>query len=134
MSHAPDVSANRWLGIGGALMALSVLIGAFGAHGLADSVTVSRLGTFETAVRYQFYHALAVLLMSILMIIKPEKDKQWQRIAYLMLIGIVLFCGSLYALVLLDFPKLGIITPIGGLCWIIAWLWFACIALRLENH
>jgi uncharacterized membrane protein YgdD (TMEM256/DUF423 family) len=124
------ISENRWLTLGGLLMALSVIIGAFGAHGLSSVVTTERLITFDTAVKYQLYHSLGILFISLLMALKPALIRQWQWISALMLLGIVLFSGSLYALVLLDIPKLGMITPLGGFSWIIAWLWFAAIAWK----
>ena len=100
----------------GAILALlAVAFGAFGAHALKEIVTPERLQTFETGVRYQMYHALALLIMSVL----PLKHF---RSAWFLLIGTIIFSGSLYLLVLLDIGIFGAITPIGGVLQIIGWI------------
>ena len=101
--------------------ALSVLIGAFGAHGLEDLLFANgRVDTFETAVKYQFYHSLAMLLIGILMQTNQVKYLTWA--ANLFVFGIVVFSGSLYVLSLTNFTLLGAITPIGGLFFVFGWL------------
>ncbi len=105
----------------GALMAgLAVAIGAFGAHGLKDILmTHGRTETFDLAVRYQFYHAFALLITGILM-----KDFVIKRLEYASLFfvaGILLFSGSLYILSLTNVTKLGAITPLGGVCFLLGW-------------
>ncbi len=106
--------------------ALSVILGAFAAHALADVLNTSQHKTFETAVRYQMYHALAMGLCASLYIQKPSK--LLQNAAVLFGIGIVLFSGSLYSLIFLNlfntegFKFIGAITPIGGVSFIIGWL------------
>ena len=101
--------------------ALAVAAGAFGAHGLSTHVTPERLATFETAARYQMYHALALLAIGLLMERQPEAALL-RRAAWLFLAGTVLFSGSLYLLVLTDTPILGAITPFGGVAFIAGWL------------
>jgi uncharacterized membrane protein YgdD (TMEM256/DUF423 family) len=108
------------------LGALAVGLGAFGSHGLRDKVSEHVLSIFETAVKYQFYHVFALLAVGILF--------QWYNNAWLLwsgrlfTAGIVLFCGSLYALTFFianenDGMKwLGAIPPFGGLCFIGGWI------------
>lgn len=117
---------KNFLRIGGLLAALSVAVGAFGAHGLKNFVADPvLLDTFETAVRYQFYHTFAILLVAILLHFK--KKKGLILAGWFFLGGIILFSGSLYILVLAKTLKLpltwvGAITPLGGLAFIAAWI------------
>ena len=105
---------------------LAVTLGAFGAHGLKKIVPAEAISTFETGVRYQFYHTLALLAIAILFEKFPGKSIQYAGIFFIT--GIVLFSGSLYALTFLQATNtvglggLGIITPIGGLFFIAGWL------------
>ena len=103
------------------LGALSVMIGAFGAHALRATLEASgRLETFETAVKYQFYHTLALLAIGLLMYQIPDK---WLYYAALAMIGgILIFSGSLYILCLTGVRWLGAITPIGGVLMIAGWV------------
>jgi uncharacterized membrane protein YgdD (TMEM256/DUF423 family) len=101
--------------VGAVLALLAVAFGAFGAHALREVVTPERLQTFETGVRYQMYHALALLVMSVL----PLKN---DRSAWLILIGTIIFSGSLYILVLSDIGIFGAITPIGGVLQLVGWV------------
>lgn len=104
-----------WWQLAGALGALAVATGAFGAHGLEDKVTPERLATWETAARYHLAHALALGLVA--------AHPATPRVAgVLFTAGIALFAGSLYLLVLLDKGWLGAITPLGGLCLIAGWV------------
>jgi uncharacterized membrane protein YgdD (TMEM256/DUF423 family) len=101
--------------------ALGVMIGAFGAHGLADLLEANnRLDTFETAVKYHMYHALALLLTGILFFNIPAKPLRLAGLFFT--IGILIFSGSLYILCLTNISWLGAITPIGGLFLIAGWL------------
>jgi uncharacterized membrane protein YgdD (TMEM256/DUF423 family) len=107
--------------ITGILMAgLGVIIGAFGAHALKTILQqTGRAETFELAVRYQFYHAFALVVTGILM---NQFQSGWLRYASLMFVlGIVLFSGSLYILAVTGITVLGAITPLGGLCFIAGW-------------
>src|SRR5690625_7003199 len=98
---------RRFLLLGAVFAAIAVAAGAFGAHALAERVTPERLQTFETAVRYQMYHALALLACGLL-------GEAWRRsldvAAWLFTAGILIFSGSLYLLVLTDTAWLGAIT------------------------
>lgn len=99
---------------------LSVLIGAFGAHGLEEVLIENqRLETYKTAVNYQFYHTLALLLVGVLMMSNPSK--YLIRSAKMFVFGILLFSGSLYFLSLTNYTFIGVVTPIGGLFFIIGW-------------
>jgi uncharacterized membrane protein YgdD (TMEM256/DUF423 family) len=102
--------------------ALAVGIGAFGAHGLEDIlVETGRTDTFETAVKYHFYHTLALFLIGILTLAKPN----WKKLssaALLMMLGILIFSGSLYILSLTGITWLGAITPLGGVAFITGWI------------
>jgi uncharacterized membrane protein YgdD (TMEM256/DUF423 family) len=107
------------------LAALSVVMGAFAAHGLKDLVSDKALATFDTAVRYQFYHAFALIITGI---IYKEFNFTALRIAgWLFITGILLFSGSLYLLAIVQgtvqpgYRWLGAITPFGGLAFIAGW-------------
>ncbi len=118
--HKTYLSAAALLG------ALAVALGAFGAHGLKQIVPPETVTTFETGVRYQVYHTLALLFVAILFERFPNKWLRWSGACYL--IGILLFSGSLYLMTILKATDkvglggLGIITPIGGLFFIAGWL------------
>lgn len=111
-----------------------VLLGALGAHGLdillaelghdAD-VIPKRLSQFDTGVRYQLIHAVALLALAAMPYGTPG-SRRW--VSHLFLLGIFLFSGSLYVLVLSNVSQLGMITPLGGLCWIIGWLMLLTVA------
>ena len=109
--------------IGSLFAALSVLLGAFGAHGLKNRLSMEDLAIFETAVRYQMYHALGILLMGVASFYLNEKLVSIP--AYFLILGIIIFSGSLFLLVFTNLRWFGAITPIGGLCLIIGWLLLA---------
>ena len=114
---------RRLIFAGSILAALSVLFGAFGAHGLKARLSFEYLAIFETAVRYQMYHALGLVLMGISGFHLP--DYLIYLPSYFLIFGVVIFSGTLLTLVLTDLKWLGAITPIGGLSLIIGWLLFA---------
>jgi len=111
---------------GSLLGALSVALGAFGAHSLKKIVSPEAVATFETGVRYQFYHTFALLLIAVLYEKFPNKFLVWAGNSFLT--GMLLFSGSLYLLALLNassnvgLRKIGIVTPFGGLFFIAGWL------------
>lgn len=111
----------RWVLVVGALAALTgVMAGAFGAHGLRQWVTPRGLEVFQTGVTYQMYHALALLTVAVLS--GFGLARRWLvAAAVLFVVGILLFCGSLYGLVLLDLTALGPVTPVGGFCFMLGW-------------
>lgn len=102
--------------------AIAVGIGAFGAHGLKPMLEAAgRLETFETAVKYHFYHSLALFGLGILALIKPE----WNKLGlsyWGFTLGILIFSGSLYVLCLSGITWLGAITPLGGVAFILGWI------------
>lgn len=106
---------------GTVLGGLAVAFGAFGSHALkAMLMHNGRTDTFETAVRYQMYHALALLLIGVL--IKSETDKKASIAAGLFLTGTILFSGSLYLLCLYPLPGVVYLTPIGGVLFMAGWI------------
>jgi uncharacterized membrane protein YgdD (TMEM256/DUF423 family) len=108
---------------------LGVALGAFGAHALHDFlVKTDKLQVFETAVRYQFYHVFALLAVGILMYYSQSKLLTYSGYAFIG--GIFLFSGSLYAMVATGISKLGMITPLGGLLFILGWILLAIGAYK----
>ena len=102
------------------LASLSVLFGAFGAHYLKSKLTTQDLGIFEIGVRYQMYHALGIMIISI---IGYELPHNLLKIStYLLFSGTLIFSGSLYILVLTNLRWFGAITPIGGMLLVLGWL------------
>lgn len=100
--------------------ALAVLAGAFGAHALRTRVPLDLLVVFETAARYQMYHALGLLAVALLA--ERISHVGVRAAGWLFLAGTVFFSGSLYALSLTGIRTLGAVTPVGGLCFIAGWL------------
>jgi len=100
---------------------LSVGTGAFASHALKDKLSERALEIFETAARYQMYHALALLLVALLINQTESSQPSLVIAGWAFIIGIVIFSGSLYALSLTDIKVLGAITPLGGLAFIIGW-------------
>lgn len=107
------------LGAGNA--ALAIICGAFAAHAIKNKLSERMLEVFNTAVDYHLYHALGLVVVGILIKLQPTFSIL-NFAVYLMIIGIILFCGSLYGLSLSGISKLGIITPFGGLAFIAAWV------------
>jgi uncharacterized membrane protein YgdD (TMEM256/DUF423 family) len=105
---------------GSALLALAVLIGAFGAHGLKSLVTEAKLMTFETGVRYHFYHAIGLALVGIIQQLVPSADTRVPFVAFLL--GILLFSVNCYLYVLLDMKIFAMIVPLGGISFVVGWL------------
>jgi len=123
-----DASDRSILILAAVCGSLGVLIGAFGAHGLPnfladkglpEATILKRLDQFDVGARYHLIHAVALLALAA---IPLGSDVLRSRIAWMFVGGIVLFSGSLYLLVLINQPKFGAITPIGGVTWIVAWL------------
>ena len=116
----PPPAAARWGAVGALSACVAVLAGAFGAHALKSRLTPDLLAVFETAARYQMFHALALLAVAW----APERGRHPALVhaAWLFLAGTALFSGSLYALALTGARGLGAVTPLGGLCFIAGWL------------
>lgn len=118
----------RWfLMIAGFSGALAVALGAFGAHLLRAVLPLQMMTIFETAVRYHLLHTLALLATALLARQIGGTPPLLRVAGWLFVAGIILFPGSLYALTMSDIRMLGLLTPVGGLCWITAWL---CLALH----
>ena len=115
-------------------MALGVAMGAFGAHALRTRLDAYSLSVYEKAVFYHFIHALGILLVAVLARAGAISATAQGRVGWLLLIGIVFFSGSLYALALTGVRMLGAITPIGGVAFIAGWLWLAYEALRTNSR
>ncbi len=110
--------ARFWLVSGAVLAAIAVAAGAFGAHGLRDRLSAADLATFETAARYQMYHALALVAVALL----DGRGLNVRPAGWLFLAGVVLFSGSLYLLTLGNLRWMGAVTPLGGVAFIAGWL------------
>lgn len=128
--HDRRIEVRRlFLFLGTLFGGLAVALGAFGAHALKARVTPELVATFETGVRYQFYHALAILIVALVAERKP-KDGLLGAGGWLFVVGILLFSGSLYVLTLSGIRWLGAITPVGGTAFVIGWFCVAVAALR----
>jgi uncharacterized membrane protein YgdD (TMEM256/DUF423 family) len=115
--------ASRALALAGLLLGLATVCGAFGAHSLRAHLAPERLQVWETAVRYHFFQSLGLLGVGLAL---RRGDQALVRAAALLLAaGVLLFCGSLYALALGAPRAVGLLTPLGGLAWIAAWMLFA---------
>jgi len=106
------------------LAALTIALGAFGAHGLKEMVSADSLASFEVGVRYQMYHSISLLLISFAAVI-TSKTRKWVFLFFIF--GIIFFCGSIYFLALKEILPfsvsfMGPVTPIGGILFIIGWL------------
>jgi uncharacterized membrane protein YgdD (TMEM256/DUF423 family) len=122
----------RILAASGVLLALATLFGAFGAHALRAELSADRLSVYLTADRYQFFHSLGLLGVGLA---AREVDAALLRwAAALLLIGVVLFCGSLYALTFGAPQALGFLTPLGGLLLIAGWVTFAIAMWRSRTR
>ncbi len=123
---------DRHLIAAGAInMFIAVAAGAFGAHALKQSLSAEMLSIWHTAANYQMMHALGLIAIGLLM---PRFDQVLLKRAGLsMLIGILIFSGSLYALALSGIRILGAITPLGGVAFLLAWAMLAWVAIRHES-
>ena len=120
-----------WIGIGALLALISVAAGAAGTHALEDVIDADALDTFETAVRFQMYHALALLFTGLM----SSRWTSWVKrlvnaAGWLFTFGTVIFSGSLYILALTDIGLFGAIAPIGGACLLAGWASLALGVIR----
>jgi len=131
--------SQRWIAVGALLAAAGVALGAYGAHGLGKLLVgwgyegedlARRLANYETAVRYQMFHALGLVLVGLTL--AGNAPGVWRWSAWAMLFGVLLFSGLLYVLALAgsSWRWLGAIVPIGGLSLIVAWVLLAIGAMR----
>lgn len=121
----------NWSAAGAAALALAVMLGAFGAHGLKGRLDAYSMGVYEKAVFYHFIHALGLLIVPILARLDAIKPSQVTLVCALLAAGILIFSGSLYLLAILGMRWLGAITPLGGLSFIAAWI---ALAWALARH
>ncbi|CUQ67074.1 conserved membrane protein of unknown function [Candidatus Nitrospira inopinata] len=118
-----DVSARRVIAIGCVVAGVGVAAGAFGAHMLKTLLEPPMLAAYDTGTRYQMYHAFGMILSG--MGARVFRDHRLVKAGWFFAAGLVLFCGSLYGMALLEWRWLGPITPIGGLTFIAGWLLLA---------
>jgi len=119
---------TTWIAMGALLGMTGVAAGAFGAHALKTRVEPEMLAVFETAARYQMYHAVALVGLGLL---ASRIDQSMLQVSgYSFLAGTLVFSGTLYALVLTGNRSLGAITPVGGALLIFGWLMLAVVAMR----
>ena len=121
---------NAWLLVAAINGALAVAAGAFGAHGLQGRIDAHALQIFETGVRYHMYHALAIGLAAFS--IRDAAATPATAAAGFFLAGILLFSGSLYLLALTGVRLIGIVTPFGGVCFLVGWICLAFAATRFK--
>lgn len=117
-----------WLGIAAISGFVAVAAGAFGTHGLRGRITAEMLVVFETAVRYQFYHALA--LLAVWRVSQGSNSLAVPLSGWSFVLGTLLFSGSLYALALTGVRGLGMVTPFGGVAFLVGWAALAWIGFR----
>lgn len=122
MAHL--TTARLFFAIASLLAALSVAGGAFGAHALKGTLSEQALNSFETGVRYQMYHALALLIVAFLIGQYPQTSGL-VTVGWCFVAGVVLFSGSLYGLSLGGIKALGPVTPLGGVAFIVGWVLLA---------
>jgi uncharacterized membrane protein YgdD (TMEM256/DUF423 family) len=126
---------NKKLLVAGSILGvISIILGAFAAHGLEKTITKDAIVTFQVGVRYQMYHALLLLFVGSTSMIQAKSKT---RIFWLVIIGMILFSGSIYGLATneltgFDFKTIGFVTPIGGLLLIISWIIMLFDFLRLK--
>jgi uncharacterized membrane protein YgdD (TMEM256/DUF423 family) len=120
----------NWTATAAILLGLAVILGAFGAHGLRPRLDDYSIGVYERAAFYHFVHALGLLVVSLLPRTSGLQQSWSNWVCALLFIGIVVFCGSLYALAVSGIRMLGAITPIGGVSFIAAWFLLAFALLR----
>jgi uncharacterized membrane protein YgdD (TMEM256/DUF423 family) len=127
------VAAKTLLMLAGLFAALAVLLGAFGAHGLKAKITPEMLAVYQTGVQYHMWHALGLAVVGFATVQWPHVTAlRWAGV--LMILGIVLFSGSLYMLALTNIKMFGAITPFGGLAFILAWIIFAFSIGKLSKY
>jgi uncharacterized membrane protein YgdD (TMEM256/DUF423 family) len=123
---------GTWIGVTGAIFGLlAVALGAFGAHGLRGRLPPGDMAIFEVAVRYQMYHALGLVLVAVLTALAP--GFRGRGVGWAFTLGVLIFSGSLYALVLTGQRWLGALTPLGGVAFLVGWGALAWSFIRREH-
>lgn len=123
---------NKNLVISSFLGALTIILGAFGAHALQEILSVNELKSFETAVRYQMYHVIVLLFVNTY---TKFNAKTKDIITYIFLLGILLFSGSIYAITFgVSAKSIWFITPLGGLFFILGWFYMGISYFKRNNY
>jgi len=115
----------NWSAVAAILLGLAVGIGAFGAHGLKGRLDDYSMGVYEKAVMYHFFHALGLLIVSVLPRAGALTQSAGNQVCSFLLAGIILFSGSLYVLAISGMKAWGAVTPLGGLAFLAAWFLLA---------
>jgi uncharacterized membrane protein YgdD (TMEM256/DUF423 family) len=137
------MSPSRWIVTGALVGAIGVGLGAFGAHVLGDLLArlgysgedaIRRMANHETAVRYQMWHALAIVFVGLALTVRPSAA--WNAAGWAFLFGVLVFCGFLYALVVVgpNFRWFGMIVPFGGVSLIVGWVLLAIGAWGMPDR
>ena len=122
---------SQFLFLGSVNAALAIMAGAFAAHGLKSKLSDHYLDVFQTGAQYHFYHAMALLIVGLMIQQFPEQGLlKWS--GYLFLLGILLFSGSLYTLSITGIGWLGAVTPLGGVAFIVGWLMMAMVFFKIN--
>ena len=116
-----ETVSRRFLGLGAAMLFLATAFGAYGSHGLAGQADAATQSAFATAVDYQFYHGLGLIAVAILTELRP-RVRIFAVAGWLLVAGIVLFCGGIYATTFGGPQALSLVTPLGGMAFMVAWL------------
>jgi uncharacterized membrane protein YgdD (TMEM256/DUF423 family) len=126
------VQRNFWLIIGAIGAALAVSTGAFGAHILEPIISATNFITYQKAVRYQMYHSFGLIIIALL----PSNalKKPLQIAGWCFLLGIILFSGSLYLIVFTGLREFGAITPVGGVAFVLGWIFLAFSGIRTNSE
>ncbi|MGH9592872.1 MAG: DUF423 domain-containing protein [Bryobacteraceae bacterium] len=123
----------NWTATAAIMLALGVILGAFGAHGLQDRLDAYSMTVYEKAVFYHFIHALGLLAAALMVRMRLISAAAGAWVCWLLLAGIVLFSGSLYVLAVTGVRTLGAVTPFGGASFIAAWIVMAVCALKSRS-
>ena len=117
------MQGKGFLVVGGLLAGSAVALGALGAHALKDKLSVEQMVSFETAVHYQMYHAIALILVGI--VANRSVSRLLRATGWMFALGIVLFSGGIYGWLFTSIKPLVHVVPVGGIIWIVAWICFA---------
>lgn len=124
----PPRYSSRWLACVAVSLAIATMLGAFGTHALKPMLPPARFESFETGVSYQFFHTLGLFLLTLVRARQDTVLRRWS--ARLLVVGLLLFCGSIYALTFGAPRWFGMVAPLGGTAFMLAWLLFAVSMLR----
>jgi len=134
MNLETKIERKRILITGGFLGLIAVVLGAFGAHGLQAYVPDAQINSFQTGVRYQMFHAMVCLILGNMTLLD---SKALRKVFYFFMVGIILFSGSIYLLVVDDIlgvslSSIGFVTPLGGLLLIFGWILLIISLYRIK--